>query len=226
MKLFIVGATGRTGQLVLRRAISRGHTVTAIVRKPGTLDPHERLRTIPGDPLRVDDLAPGLAGSDVVISCLGQHSSKDGTLLLDAAGAMLEAMLSVGARRYLVVSQGLLFPNRNPIIFLLRRILARQVADSRAMEDLVRASDADWTIVRPPRLQEGGVPRGYRLRVGAQPAGAWAMQRVDLATFLVDEAENPEHIRAILGITSQAPGAVHDRGVHGRVPPSGVAAAS
>jgi putative NADH-flavin reductase len=204
MKLFIVGATGRTGQLVVRRAISRGHAVTAIVRKPGTLDPHERLRTILGDPLRVDDLEPGLAGSDVVISCLGQRSSKDGTLLLDAAGAMLEAMRSVGVRRYLVVSQGLLFPNRNPIILLLRRILARQVADSRAMEETIRASDADWTIVRPPRLQEGGALHGYHLQVGAQPAGAWAMQRGDLAAFLIDEAQSAEYARTILGITSQS----------------------
>jgi len=38
MKLFIVGATGRTGRLVVEQAISSGHTVTAIVRKPGTLD--------------------------------------------------------------------------------------------------------------------------------------------------------------------------------------------
>jgi putative NADH-flavin reductase len=205
MKLFIVGASGRTGGLVLKRAISRGHTVTAIVRKPGTLDPHQHLQTVVGDPLRVDDLVEVLAGHDAVISCLGQRSGKDAMLLRGAADAMLEAMRRHGVRRYLVVSQGLLFPNRNPIIWLLRRILARQIADSTAMEDLVRGSNADWTIVRPPRLQEGGAPHGYRVRVGAQPAGAWAMQRADLAAFLVDEAETAEHIGAILGITSGPP---------------------
>jgi NAD(P)H-binding len=64
------------------------------------------------------------------------------------------------------------------------------------------ASNVDWTIVRPPRLKAGGVPRGYRVRSGARPAGAWAMQRADLAAFLLDEAEREGHKKEIVGITS------------------------
>jgi putative NADH-flavin reductase len=101
-----------------------------------------------------------------------------------------------------VVSQGLLFPSWNPIIPLLRLILARHVADSLGMEQLVRASDVDWTIVRPPRLKEAGRPRGYRVQLGALPTGAWAMQQADLAAFLLDEAERQQHKRKIVGITS------------------------
>ena len=85
---------------------------------------------------------------------------------------------------------------------LLRVIRARHVADSRAMERLVGASDADWTIVRPPRLLEGGAPRAYRVTVGDRAEGIWAMQRADLAAFLLDEAENKEHPQAIAGVTS------------------------
>jgi putative NADH-flavin reductase len=202
MRLFIVGATGRTGRLVVDQAIARGHAVTAIVRKSGALPAHDNLRIVIGDPLRIDDLTPHLAGHDAVISCLGQRSGTDNTLLRDSTTAMLEAMRRSGVRRYLVVSQGLLFPSRNPIIWLLRKILARHVADSRAMEDLVRASDVEWTIVRPPRLQDGGAPHGYRLQVGARPSGARAMQRADLAAFLVDDAGKVEHIKTIVGVTS------------------------
>jgi putative NADH-flavin reductase len=122
--------------------------------------------------------------------------------LRDAAAAILEAMAGTRGRRYIVVSQGLLFPSRNPIIALLRLMLARHVADSSAMEGLVRASDVDWTIVRPPMLKEGAKPRGYRIQSGAAPRGAWAMQRTDLATFLLDEAEKAKHKREIVGITS------------------------
>jgi putative NADH-flavin reductase len=115
---------------------------------------------------------------------------------------MFTAMSQSGVRRYLVVSQGLLFPSRNPMIALLRLILRRFVADSAAMERLVRASDADWTIVRPPRLVEGGALRGYRTAAGARPVGASSMQRADLAAFLLDEAERGEHVKAIVGVTS------------------------
>jgi hypothetical protein len=43
-------------------------------------------------------------------------------------------MVRSGVRRYLAVSQGLLFPSSKPMIALLRLFLVLQVADSRAME--------------------------------------------------------------------------------------------
>jgi hypothetical protein len=70
------------------------------------------------------------------------------------------------------------------------------------MERLVRASATDWTIVRPPRLLDGESLRGYRTTVGVQPADAWAMQRADLTTFLLDETEKHGHSRVIVGVKS------------------------
>ena len=67
---------------------------------------------------------------------------------------------------------------------------------------LIRASDLDWTIVRPPRLKEGPSSGGYRIERGAAPRGSWAVQYADLATFLLDEAENGNHKKEIVGITS------------------------
>jgi putative NADH-flavin reductase len=202
MNLFLLGATGRTGRLVVEQALSRGHAVTTMTRKPGTLRSHERLEIITGNPLCADDLVPVLANQHAVISCLGQRSAQDATLLHDAAVVALDAMARAGVRRYLVISQGLLFPSWNPIVALLRLILARHCADSRAMEHVLRASNVEWTIVRPPYLKEGGTPRGYRVQSGAQPGGAWAMQRADLAAFLLDEAERGEHKNVVVGITS------------------------
>ena len=202
MNLFLLGATGRTGRHVLDQALARGHGVTALVRDPSTLQARQNLRTKRGDPRRADDLTSVLGGHDAVISCLGQRSTSDATLLRDAAAAALEALRRAGVRRYVVLSQGLLFSSRNPIIHLLRLILARHVADSAAMERLVCASDIDWTIVRPPRLLDGGAAKGYRIELDAQPKGAWSMQRADLAAYLLDEAEYRKNPRAIVGITS------------------------
>jgi putative NADH-flavin reductase len=155
------------------------------------------------DPLRGDPLASAVANHDLVISCLGQKSRGDAHLLQNAAVASLDAMARTGIRRLLVVSQGLLFPSRNPIILLLRLIFARHVADSIAMEQIVCAGEVDWTIVRPPRLVEGGISQGYRIEVGAKPKGPWSMQRADLAAYLLDEAEKREHTRTVIGITSK-----------------------
>jgi putative NADH-flavin reductase len=202
MNLFLLGATGRTGRHVLDQALARGHGVTALVRDPSALEARENLRTRRGDPRRTDDLASVLVGHDAVISCLGQRSLSDATLLREAAAAALEALRRVGVHRYVVVSQGLLFSSRNPIILLLRLILARHVADSAAMERIICTNDVDWTIVRPPRLLDGGAAKGYRIETGAQPRGRWSMQRADLAAYLLDEAEERKSPRAIVGITS------------------------
>ena len=70
------------------------------------------------------------------------------------------------------MSQALLFASGNPLIGLLRLILANHVADSTAMEHLVELSDTDWTIVRPPRLRDGGTSHGYKVEAGAlRPGG-------------------------------------------------------
>jgi putative NADH-flavin reductase len=208
MKLVLLGATGRTGKLVTGQALARGHAVTAIVRAPSALGSsalpaNEQLRTIAGNPCIIDFLTPILADHDATIFCLGRRSRQDANLLRDSSTAMLAAMARVGVRRCLVVSQGLLFPSWNPVITLLKAILARHVADSTGMERLVEASSTDWTIVRPPRLVDGGPPVGYRVKADALPEGAWAMQYADLAAFLLDAVERGEYVKTIVGIASR-----------------------
>ena len=137
----------------------------------------------------------------VIVSCLGQRSRSDAHLLERAAAAALAAMSASGATRYISVSQGLHFPSKNPLLHLLRVMLASHVADSAAMEQLVRRSCVEWTIVRPPRLLDGGRRRGYEIAVGVRPRGGASMQRADLAAFLVDEVEQAAHTGQIVGLT-------------------------
>jgi putative NADH-flavin reductase len=200
VKLFLVGATGRTGKLVLEKAVARGHEVTAFVRRPRSLDKLPEVAIVEGDPANPSALAESLPGHDVVVSTLGRQSKADGMVLRDSAAAMLSALPASQVKRYILVSQGLLFPSRNPLIWLLRRALASTVADSTAMEELVHQADLDWTIVRPPRLKHGDVERGYRACRSARPKGALSMDRSDLAAFLLDEAERGQFPRSIVGV--------------------------
>jgi putative NADH-flavin reductase len=211
VNLILLGATGRTGQLVVEQALSRGHAVTAVTRASSAphlsaLHANGALQVAVGDPRTSDALTPIIVGHNAVISCLGQRSRQDAGLLRDSAAAVLAAMAASGIRRYLVVSQGLLFPSWNPVVILLRAILARHVADSMAMERLIEPSSTDWTIVRPPRLVDGGGPRGHRARVGALPDGAWTMRYADLAAFLLDAAQNDEHLKTVVGVASRYSG--------------------
>ena len=73
MRMFLLGASGRTGNLVIERGLSRGHEITAVVRSALVEEPRDHLRIVVGNPSRLDDLAPNLADHDVVISSLGQR---------------------------------------------------------------------------------------------------------------------------------------------------------
>ncbi len=103
MRLLIVGATGRTGRLVVEQALKRGHSVTAVVRT-SSLQETAALRVVAADPCKTENLLPLLAGQDAVISCLGQRPGGNPWLVRDAAKAMIDAMQKADVRRYLIVS--------------------------------------------------------------------------------------------------------------------------
>jgi putative NADH-flavin reductase len=200
MRLLVLGATGRTGRLVTQKALSCGHSVTAFVRTP-SLPAGEKLTVIVGDPRRIDDLSGALPGHDAVISCLGNPAPADKGLVRASASAMLTAMNKLNIRRYVVQSGAFLFPSMNPLILALRMVMAAKLADARTMEQVVSASDIDWTIVRPPHLKDGVQAVGYRAKAGARPSNKWAsMQFTDLADFLLDVVECRQFIRQIVGV--------------------------
>ena len=78
-------------------------------------------------------------------------------------------MNKLNIKRYVVQSGALLFPSMNPVIWGLQMVMTSKLADARAMEQVVRASDMDWTIVRPPQLKHGVQAVGYRAKAGGRP---------------------------------------------------------
>jgi putative NADH-flavin reductase len=72
VRLLVVGASGRTGRLVVEQALGHGHEVTAFVRDPARLAiSHERLRVVTGDATAPETFGPALEGQDAVVSILG-----------------------------------------------------------------------------------------------------------------------------------------------------------
>ena len=72
MNLVVLGATGGTGLEVVRQALQRGHSVTALVRSPHRLKPFGGQITVKqGDLLSSADLKPVIQGHDAVVSAFG-----------------------------------------------------------------------------------------------------------------------------------------------------------
>lgn len=56
MHILIIGGNGRTGQLVIEKAISQGHQVTALVREATSLQPQDNLSIVEGTPINISDI--------------------------------------------------------------------------------------------------------------------------------------------------------------------------
>src|SRR6266498_3717856 len=205
MRLFILGANGKTGTQLVDLALARGHEVTAFVRSPGKITRrHPRLEVRRGDPHRVDELASALPGHDVVLSALGvrpPQAFRPHTLVQECAASTVAAMTKTGLKRLVLVSAAVLFPEKGLRFAFFRWLLAQVMRDLGTAEEIVRATPLDWTIARPPRLIERP-GEAYRSRRDAVPVDGFSMSFRAVAAFMLDAAEQHTHVHEIVGLAS------------------------
>lgn len=203
MNIIVLGANGRTGREVLRQAINAGYSVTAVVRRKDSLKDisYKRLEVRVGNVCDPSSLKPILSGHDTVISTLGPRTPTKAacTIYSESAVAIVEAMQVVGAKRLLLSSTALLFPSTKFSDSIFHWIAKNNVREASVMEDHVRHSGLDWTIARVGFLTSAKTT-GYRSADGAMPKGGRSISRPALAKFLVSEAEQPNHVKQIVGL--------------------------
>jgi len=219
MRITVFGATGGVGRLVVARALAGGLDVTAVVRDPRTLP--DGVRGVTADLRNADPmvLASVVRGSDAVLSCLGPRSRVEVGIAEMGATAITAAMAAAGARRLVVISAGPIatvasparpapprhdpgdgFFIRNLAAPLVKLVFRRQYADLARMEDVVRANELDWTIVRPPRLTDKPATSHYRTAVGRNVRGGRSVSRADVAQLMLRVLNEPETIGQAVGI--------------------------
>lgn len=203
--VLIVGASGRTGRLLVEGARARGHVVTALVRhgaSPG-LFPPDVVRA-EGNVLDAPSLRAAVRGQDAVLCALGPVSSSPPTLCSAGTRYLVEAMEVEGVLRLVIITGALIGHPIEGLGWLYRAL--RAAGPAAAMEDrhqqeaVVQASALDWTLVRPPRLTDAP-PRG-RWRAGeAIHLGALAhVARGDLADFMVRQVEDRSLVRRAVSV--------------------------
>ena len=207
MKLVILGATGGIGLELVRQALERGHSVTALVRRPDRMQPFEgRISILAGDLLSADTLRAAAAGSETVLSSFGPRvpiAKTDHDLLQRFAATLTQALKAASVRRVIVVSTAFLFRDAllPPAHLFGRLFFSSIVRDSAEMEAILMRSDLDWAIVRPPRLTDQPRAKNYRVRQGHLPAFGFSIPRADVAHFILEEAERNLHLRKVVGLS-------------------------
>nr|KAG5697574.1 hypothetical protein BaRGS_019795 [Batillaria attramentaria] len=176
MKIAVLGATGPTGQEVVKQALEQGHTVTALVRDPDKMASqvqHDNLQIQKVDLSKEEDLVGPMKGVDAVLSSLGSRAGiwTPCSLYTDSIVTITGAMRKGGVNRLIcVTSWGSKDEPGLPWIiswFLKPTFLRNILANMGEMEDYMqeKCTDINYTVVRPPGLSNQ--PSCAHLRSGS-----------------------------------------------------------
>jgi len=106
MKILIFGASGKTGNELVKQALAQGHSVTAFVRNPSNLKiTNENLKVFQGDATNYQLVEDAVKGNDAVFSTLGAASPfKYDQSVVDGVSNIVKVMESSGVRRFIYMS--------------------------------------------------------------------------------------------------------------------------
>lgn len=212
MKIIVFGATGGIGRLLVAGALEQGHAVTAFVR-PGptsqqspeqSLAPRDGLRIVEGDVFDPQSVGDAIDGHRAVFCALGARTLKTEPVLSRAIPVIINGMhfhmvdriITVGAAGALHPA-GKYQPRIVGALFAVVRatLLRHPMADQRAQERFLAASDLDYTVVRPPRLTDGPATGTYRVLPDALPSSSRRISRADVADFMLQQLTDPRFHR-------------------------------
>jgi uncharacterized protein YbjT (DUF2867 family) len=202
MRIAVFGGTGATGRLLIAQALEQGDSVTAYARHPEKLGiTSDQLTVVEGELSDAGAIARAVEGADGVISLLGQGAPVKGTPIARGTANILEGMKDHGVRRIVAVATASAAdPADRPslgsrfFIWIAKTFLRPAYDDVLATAAAIRASDLDWTIVRPPFLKDG--PKTGRVKAGYLGDGTTGtyLSRANAADFMLGQLKTGENI--------------------------------
>lgn len=216
MRILLVGANGRTGRLVLAETISRGHTVIALVRNPSSLEPQPGLTVVNGSPLGMSSIEDTFKATDItdrpsaVIVTLNAARASDNPfaknispprLLSQSVTNIITAMNNNSVQKLVHTSAFGVGSSAQNLPFLMRLLvrysnLGIAYKDHEEVDEIVKDSNLDWTLVRPVVMTEKEKHDVKILEDDGKGARMSAnISRASVAAFLVDAADDDKWTR-------------------------------
>jgi len=210
MKIALIGASGFVGTAILKEALDRGHQVKAIVRNPENITiKDDNITVIKADVLDQAQVTAAVVGSNAVVSAYNPGWSNPDIYeeFLRGSQSIQAGIKASGVKRYIViggagsleVAPGLQAVD-TPDFPAAIKPGASAARDYQAI--IKKEQDLDWTFFSPAfEMHQGtsGIRKGtYRTGLDNpvfDENGRSILSVEDLAMVIVDELENPKHIK-------------------------------
>lgn len=204
MKIIVFGAVGEVGSRIVAEALSRGHEVSAVVRKAAQFGKLPKgVTPYVGDAGNAGKIARLTAGQDVVISAIRPPTGNEDQLPI-LTEAILDGATHSGTRVLIVGgAASLKMPGQDGITvmtapnFLPDEVLPIARACIAQYALIRNNTQANWSYLCPPAMLTPGTRTGaYRLgrdELLVDKGGNSAISMEDFAVVLLDEAAQPKH---------------------------------
>jgi putative NADH-flavin reductase len=203
MRIAVFGATGGTGREIVRQALDAGIEINALVRDPAKLPGFEdTMSVVKGDILDSSVVSEVIRGTGAVLSAIGASNLGPTTLYSRSIEHIIAGMEHHGVRRIVCVGAvGIdTGTDRNiPLIgrLIIRLVLQNVLLDMRAMQERLAETDLDWTVMWPPRLNNGPLTGEYRTEIDRAVRTGRVISRSDLAHYMIHHIEADENPRKV-----------------------------
>jgi len=202
MKLTIFGATGRTGQLLVKQALDAGYELTLYVRNAKAFYIADaKITVVQGDLRNTKKLTEAIAGADACISVLGGNSlTKHAEELCNGIENIVSVMELYGVKRFIYLSS--LGAGQSKQLmpafarFLIADLLLRiPLQDHTRNQQVIAKSKLQWTIVQPGGLTDNALTGSYKFGSESIPIkGSPSISRANVAHFILAEVAQNKHI--------------------------------
>lgn len=212
MKIGVIGATGKAGNLIYKEAADRGHEVTAIVRNASKVE-DKNANVLEKDVFELT--GEDMNQFDVVVNAISAPPGQE-HVHVEVGKSLISALKNAPETKLVVVGgAGSLFVDEAKSIKLMdtpefpKEYLPTASNQGKNLEDLKASEGIQWTFVSPaaffnPEGKRTGAYQKGKDNFIVNAKGESYVSYADYAVAVVDEIENPQHVNERFTVVSEA----------------------
>lgn len=215
-KIAIFGATGKTGQVLVRNAIERNFVPVCLTREKSKYKlPYDQAELIVGSPLNYNDVIATISGCDYVLVALNvRRQSNWPWSIVEQPEELLDislknitrAMKVLNVKRIVSISAwgvGDSFWETNWIskFKITRTTIGNVIAAHEDQERVLRHSELNWTCIRPVRIVDQQKVDSVIVRQSNKFKLKRNVSRENLARFIFKILDDPDYFKTNPGIS-------------------------